>query len=79
MDGEPWFEFRIPTTTALRDRILDGPAGATLRFRATLVDRFDDLMEYATLRLPRSAVTPGEPVRLSVVGESARSTCRSST
>jgi len=73
VDGEPWGEFRNPLTTAVRDWTLEGAGGSTLRFRATLVDRFDDLMGYATLRLPRDSVTAGEPVRLSVVGESAGS------
>ncbi len=73
IDGEPWFELRNPLTTATRDWTLSGPSGSELRFRATLVDRFDDLMGFATLRLPVSACTPGRPLRIAVVGESAGS------
>lgn len=69
--GEPWFEFRNPATNETRDWTIPGPQGATLQFRATMIDRFDDLMGYAILRAPRAALTPGKPLRLRVSGESA--------
>lgn len=71
VNDAPWFTWRSPETSAHRDLVYEGPAGATLRLRATLVDRFDDLMGYATLRVPRTALTPGEPLKLEVAGESA--------
>lgn len=73
VDGEAWFEFRNPPTNEVRDWTLSGPGGATLRFRATTIDRFDDLMGYAILRVPRQALKPGRPLRLRVSGESAQS------
>ncbi|MFO0829463.1 MAG: hypothetical protein U0572_15100 [Phycisphaerales bacterium] len=73
VDGKPWFELRNPPTNAVRDWTLDGPRGATLRFRATMIDRFNDLMGYATLHLPRAALVPGTPLRIGVTGESAGS------
>lgn len=72
VDGEAWFEFRNPATNDVRDWTLIGPGGATLRFRATTIDRFDDLMGYAILRVPRQALKPGRPLRLRVSGESAQ-------
>ncbi|MBI5865856.1 MAG: hypothetical protein HZB38_15400, partial [Planctomycetes bacterium] len=73
VNGEPWFEFRNPATSDTRDWTVAGPRGATLRFRATMIDRFGDLMGYATLRVPRAALTPRQPLRLRVNGETAGS------
>ncbi|MCC6230339.1 MAG: glycosyl hydrolase family 38 [Phycisphaerales bacterium] len=73
VNGEAWFEFRNPATSDVRDWTLAGPGGATLRFRATMIDRFGDLMGYAIMRVPRSALTPGRALRLGVSGESAGS------
>lgn len=73
IDGKPCFEIHNPQTNTLRDWNLEGPNGATLRFRATMVDRFDDLMGYAILCVPRSMLTPGKPLRIGIVGESAGS------
>lgn len=71
VNGEPWFEFRNPPTSDVRDWTIPGPRGATLQFRATMIDRFGDLMGYAIVRAPRAALTPGQPLRLRVGGESA--------
>jgi hypothetical protein len=73
VDGEPWFRFANPATSVLRDWTLTGPGGASLRFRATTVDRFDDLMGFAELSVPRGACRPGLPLTLTVIGESAQS------
>lgn len=73
VNGDEWFEFRNPPTNEVRDWTIPGPGGASLRFRATMIDRFDDLMGYAILRVPRSALRPGHPLRLRVAGESAGS------
>ncbi|HPF40447.1 MAG TPA: glycoside hydrolase family 38 C-terminal domain-containing protein [Phycisphaerae bacterium] len=73
IDGKPCFDITNPPTNTDRDWTLIGPDGATLRFRATMIDRFDDLMGYAILRVPRSMLTPGRPLTISVVGESADS------
>ncbi|MEP0847560.1 MAG: glycosyl hydrolase family 38 [Phycisphaerae bacterium] len=71
VNGEPWFEFRNPPSSDVRDWTIAGPRGATLHFRATMVDRFGDLMGYAILRVPRAALMPGRTLRLRVGGESA--------
>jgi hypothetical protein len=73
VDGEPWLEFRNPATNDVRDWTINGPRGATLRFRATMIDRFNDLAGYAILRVPRASLTPGKPLRIRVAGESAGS------
>ena len=71
--GETWFHFRTPLNADVTDWVVTGRDGAELRFRATMIDRFDDLMGYAVVRLPRSVWSRGKPVRLEVVGESANS------
>ena len=73
VNGEPWFEIRSPPDAEVRDWTIEGPQGSTLRLRATMIDRFADLMGYAILRVPRALLTPGMPLELSVVGESAES------
>jgi len=73
VDGQPWFGIHNPQDSTVRDWTLQGPKGSTLRFRATMIDRFDDLMGYAILRVPRAQLTPGKPLRIGVVGESAGS------
>ena len=73
VDGKSWVKFRNPGTTAVRDWTVEGVDGASLRFRATTLDRFGDLMGFATLRLPRAAWQPGEALTLEIVGESAGS------
>jgi hypothetical protein len=50
-----------------------GADGSRLSFRTTLVDQFQDVFGYLTLALPRSAVTPGAPLALTVTGQDAES------
>ncbi len=73
IDGEEWLKITNPPSNEARDWSVTGREGAELRFRGTFFDRYDDLFGYAMLRLPRRAWTPGEPVQIEVVGESAQS------
>jgi len=73
VDGEPCLTFENPSRTALDPWTVEGQDGASLLFRPTFVDRYEDLFGYAFLRVPRAMYTPGESLRLKVVGESAQS------
>jgi hypothetical protein len=73
VNGEKWLEFRNPPTAETRDWTIPGAHGSSLRFRATMIDRFGDLMGYAMLRVPRNALKPGEPLHMAVSGETANS------
>lgn len=73
IDGEPWFRFANPARSADDRWHVDGRDGARLTFRGTFVDRHDDLFGYAVMRLPAAALTPGQPLRLRIAGESADS------
>ena len=73
IEGRPAFTFTSVRDSASRSWTVAGAGGASLSFRTTLVDQFADVFGYVTLRLPRSAVTPGRPLTLSVTGADAES------
>jgi hypothetical protein len=73
VNGEKWLEFTNRPSAEPREWTIAGAHGSSLRFRATMVDRFGDLMGYAMLRVPRKELTAGKPVRLGVSGEKAGS------
>ncbi len=73
IDGRPAFTVStIPDGTGERWEIA-GADGCRLGFRSVLVDRYDDLMGYLYLAVPRSLLTPGRPLRIDVAGERAGS------
>jgi alpha-mannosidase len=71
--GRHAFTFTSIRDSASRDWTATGAGGARLSFHTTLVDQFADVFGYMTLRLPRAAVTPGQPLVLSVTGADAES------
>jgi hypothetical protein len=70
VNGERWFSFRSPFETDTSFRIR-GRDGATLSFRATHTDQFNDLFGFMFLTLPANKVPPGESLQLGVRGEAA--------
>jgi hypothetical protein len=77
------FDFRVNGEDVLR---IANPTGATLgevitwegmgigargAFHVTLMDRYGDAMGFFFLTLPRELLSPGDPVRFEVLGESA--------
>ena len=73
IDGRPRVRFESPATAELGTLNWVGEGGVRAEFRVTLVDRYADSMGYLLLHVPRELLTPGEPLRLSVTGESAGS------
>jgi hypothetical protein len=71
--GEPRFIFTSIRDSISRDWSVAGSNGARLSFRHTLVDQFDDVFGYMTLRLARSDLRPGAPLVLRVRGADAES------
>ncbi|UCC72533.1 MAG: GH92 family glycosyl hydrolase [Gemmatimonadota bacterium] len=69
VNGERWFRFDTPNA---EDRSFSarGPRGATLTFRATHIDQYDDLFGFMYLTLPASAVESGQRLRLRLTGDS---------
>jgi putative alpha-1,2-mannosidase len=70
VNGERWFRFNRPK---IRDHSFSarGPGGATLTFRATHSDRYNDLFGFMILTVPASAVQEGERLDLKLQGETA--------
>ena len=73
VNDSKWFTFSNPKSDRVNEWTISGPYESSLHFRVTLVDRYNDLMGYAALRLPASKFPKGKPVRLRVVGETAGS------
>ena len=72
-DGEQLFTFRTGKDATEKNWEIPGKDGASLTFKTTLVDQFQELFGFMFLRLPRSLFQPGKPVRLKVVGENGGS------
>ena len=73
IDGRETFTIStIPEGTGEQWEIA-GADGCRLGFRSLLTDRYDDLMGYLYLSVPRRLLTPSRPVRIDVVGERAGS------
>jgi alpha-mannosidase len=73
VNGEPLLTFRTGKDTSDKEWTLPGANGATLSFKTTLVDQFQELFGFMTLKLPKSMLRPGSPVRLKVTGENGGS------
>jgi alpha-mannosidase len=65
--------FSNPPVAELKPLIVKGRDGASLTFRTTMIDKYEDAMGYAILSLPVSMVSPGKSQVIRVVGESAGS------
>ena len=73
VQGATALEFRSGRDASDREWEVGGEAGLRLRFRTTLVDRFEELFGFMWLTVPRERFTPGQPVRLTAVGEAGES------
>ncbi len=73
INGVKWFRFSNPTTSSVKEILAKGPENSELRFRITLIDRYDDVFGYVSMRIPVSSFPRGEPLTLRVVGETASS------
>lgn len=73
VNGKKALAFTNPQSNDDMEWSVDGNDGARLSFYGTLIDKYRDQMGFAVLRLPATALTPGQPVRLKVDGEDAGS------
>jgi alpha-mannosidase len=71
VDTDSVLTFSSPPVARLGAHEWTGRAGIRIDFRATLVDKYGDLMGYAFLHVPRARISPGRPLALRVAGESA--------
>ncbi|MFC1500015.1 hypothetical protein ACFL6T_03230 [Candidatus Zixiibacteriota bacterium] len=73
IDGERAFTFTTLLDGTPEEWEIGNDRGARLGFRSVMTDRYDDLMGYMYLEVPRRSLTPGMPLVISVVGEQAGS------
>jgi alpha-mannosidase len=73
VNGKKYFHFSNPVTSSDREWKIMGVGDAELAFHVTLIDRFDDVHGYATMRIPTASIEKGKALALKVVGESAGS------
>ena len=71
VNGALALQFTNPPEAMNRTLSWAGPSGVTAEFRITEIDKYDDAMGFVFLTVPREQLRPGEPLRLSVMGESA--------
>ncbi len=73
VNGEKYLTFSNPASNEKSEWSIKGKNGAKLTFNVTLIDKYKDQMGFATLKLPKSAISPGKPVILKIDGEDAGS------
>ena len=73
VNGEPLFTFNSANDSSEKSWEFPGKGEASLSFEATMVDQFQELFGFMFLKLPKSLLTPGQPVRIKVVGEDGKS------
>ena len=73
VNDEKYFTISNPVSNNLKEWIVEGENGATLKFNVTKIDKHKDQMGFVSLTLPYSSIIPGEAVILKVDGEKATS------
>jgi len=73
IDGRAAFAFHSGRDASDRAWELTGPGGSSLSFRTTMIDQFQELFGFMFLKMPKSALHPGRPLRLKVSGENGGS------
>ncbi|MBL7828879.1 MAG: hypothetical protein JNJ57_19750, partial [Saprospiraceae bacterium] len=61
-----WFDFNSASSSQLGNNRIYGIEGAILDFNVTMLDKYQDQMGFAILRIPATAATPGKPLKLKV-------------
>jgi alpha-mannosidase len=71
VNGVEWFRFTTPKNKRVQHWRVKGKDGAELSFQTRMVDSINDLFGYMFLKVPVREFVAGEPLAISVVGESA--------
>lgn len=69
VDGKEWVKFSSPLTSEIGSWSVEGKKGAVLTFNVTMLDRFEDEMGYAILKLPTAAIKRGRAATLEIAAE----------
>ncbi len=73
LNGRYCLEFSNPPVSEKKTWTVNGTDGISLTFSATMLDKYNDLMGYAFLKVPSALIRKGERQNLRVSGESAGS------
>lgn len=73
LNGQRWFTFTTIKEKRVRQWKVDGKDGASLTFDARWEDTVNDLFGYLFLRVPVRDFPKGQPLTISIVGDSAAS------
>ena len=73
VNKDKYFTFSNPISNDLKEWVVKGKNGATLKFNITKIDKHKDQMGFISLTLPYSSIIPGEIVTLKIEGEKANS------
>jgi len=69
VDGKEWFRFSSPLRSEIGTWSIEGKEGAELKFNVTMLDKFEDEMGFAILKLPTEAIKPGRAATLEIATE----------
>lgn len=72
-NGKKILEFKNPIVSKKESWTIKGIDGTELTFLPTMIDKYDDLMGYAVLKLPLNEIKKGESQVLKIQGQSAGS------
>jgi len=73
INGRKILAFSNPLNNRQKEWEITGRFGVSLNFRATMIDKYDDLMGYAFLNIPVHLYDKGKPIRIRIQGETANS------
>jgi hypothetical protein len=69
VNGKEWFRFSSPLKSEIGTWSVEGKAGAKLSFNVTMLDKFEDEMGFAILKIPAKAIKPGKAATLEIAAE----------
>jgi hypothetical protein len=73
IDGWPWFTFTTVKERRVKEWTVEGKDGARLSFDARWEDTVNDLFGYVSMKVPVRDFPRGQPLLVSIVGDSANS------
>lgn len=73
VNDEKQFTFYNPKSTDNKTWALQGKNGASLTFRATMIDKYGDFMGFAIMKIPTAGIKKENGLEIKVVGETAGS------
>jgi len=73
LNGNYILTFANPIDSDVKPWSVQGKEGSSLLFRTTMLDKYDDPMGYAVLKVPSKFLVKGKPQVIKIMGESASS------